>query len=177
MKRHYGSQQTHLSLEGAALYAYSSSDPLEIYELDDGSGIYSYTVKAFGDPETKPMTEEELVETLLSYNQYESLYEATGQESGLVVYDNAEGIICNWSHGNGLPRLLCDEPVYDGRHTLSIVRKWVVKDAAKLLDGDVDLIYDRNDDAEAFFEAGTWTVYIVTDGEETVKVYCPSGWN
>lgn len=64
MKRHYGYQRTRLTLKGAALRAYSSSDPLDIYEIEDDDGECTYTIKAFGDPETKPMTEAELVEML-----------------------------------------------------------------------------------------------------------------
>lgn len=34
-----------------------------------------------------------------------NLQELTGQESGIVIYDEREGIICNWSSINGLPRI------------------------------------------------------------------------
>lgn len=34
-----------------------------------------------------------------------TLQDITGQESGIVLYENGDMIICNWSSINGLPRL------------------------------------------------------------------------
>ncbi len=33
------------------------------------------------------------------------LQELTGQESGIVIYDNKEAVICNWVNIAGYPRL------------------------------------------------------------------------
>lgn len=34
-----------------------------------------------------------------------NLQELTGKESGIVIYDGREGIICNWSSIKGLPSI------------------------------------------------------------------------
>jgi hypothetical protein len=34
-----------------------------------------------------------------------TLYELTGQESGIVIYEDAEGVLCNWSNVFGYPKI------------------------------------------------------------------------
>ena len=60
IKRRYGNVRTHLSLSGKAEDLYSGSDPFEIYEYEDEDGNFTYTYRAWGNPETKHMTEDEL---------------------------------------------------------------------------------------------------------------------
>lgn len=60
MKKRYGDTSTHLTLTDKALNFYSGSDPFDIYEIEAEDGEYRYTFRAFGDPESKPMTEAEL---------------------------------------------------------------------------------------------------------------------
>lgn len=35
----------------------------------------------------------------------ENLQELTRQESGIVIYDGQEGVLCNWSNTEGYPRI------------------------------------------------------------------------
>lgn len=37
-----------------------------------------------------------------------NLQELTGQESGIVIYNGQEGILCKWSSINGLPRIFAN---------------------------------------------------------------------
>ena len=34
-----------------------------------------------------------------------NLQELTGQESGIIIYNEKDGILCNWSSINGFPRI------------------------------------------------------------------------
>lgn len=65
MKRQYGKSRTNLTLSNKASELYSGSDPFEIYEYEDyiedtDEAVYTYSYKAWGDPETRRMTEDEL---------------------------------------------------------------------------------------------------------------------
>lgn len=70
MRREYGMTKTHLSLTSKAEKYYSGATPFDIFEYEvdgpldeDGypEGVeYRYTYKAFGDPESRMMTEDEL---------------------------------------------------------------------------------------------------------------------
>jgi len=42
---------------------------------------------------------------LIELKYYETLQELTGQESGIVLFDNGDAIACNWSSIAGIPRL------------------------------------------------------------------------
>jgi hypothetical protein len=97
-----------------------------------------------------------------------TLEELTGQESGIVIYENG-GILCNWSSINGLPRIFAtgliglDEeiPEVEGEH---------VDDLSYLFDGVTIEIH-------ANFEDDEWpksgTVYQISDD---ITVIAPDGW-
>jgi len=38
----------------------------------------------------------------------ENLQELTGQESGFIIFDDGEVILCNWSSYDGIPRMFGD---------------------------------------------------------------------
>lgn len=59
MKRRYGDVKTHLTLSAKAQDFYSGASPVSIFELDTPEG-YRYTLKLWSDPETEPMTADEL---------------------------------------------------------------------------------------------------------------------
>lgn len=64
MKRRYGDAKTQLTLSDKAFRFYSGSDPIDIYEIEDVDGNCTYTLRLFGDPESEPMSRDELMATL-----------------------------------------------------------------------------------------------------------------
>ena len=99
----------------------------------------------------------------------EDLQELTGQESGIVIYDGREAILCNWSSIKGLPRVFAtgligmgeNIPEVEGEHSDNLV---------DLLDG-ID-IYDYS--AEQSDEPPkSGTVYEINDN---VTVIAPDDW-
>lgn len=65
MKRQYGMKHTNLTLSSKASELYSGSDPFVIYEYEEydeeiDEAVYTYSYKAWGNPETRRMTEDEL---------------------------------------------------------------------------------------------------------------------
>lgn len=54
---------------------------------------------------TQQQTIEWIQEQANSNGKYHTLLDITGQESGLILYNNGDLIICNWSGERGLPRL------------------------------------------------------------------------
>lgn len=99
-----------------------------------------------------------------------TLEELTGQESGIVVYQN-EGILCNWSSVDGLPRMFVtgiiglgeDIPKVKGKH---------VKDLGPYLDG-VEISAVVYDYKEEDHPLNGGTVYDLGDD---VLVIAPDGW-
>lgn len=100
---------------------------------------------------------------------FKNLQELTGQESGIVVYQDREAILCNWSSIDGLPRMFAtgliglgeEIPDVDGEHTDNL---------ADLLNGvNISIAAHYIDDELP--ENGT--VYELSDG---VTVIAPDGW-
>ena len=99
----------------------------------------------------------------------DNLQELTGQESGIVIYDGKEGIICNWSSINGIPRMFVtgiiglgeEIPEIEGVH---------YEDLSSFFDGvDINICADYNDDELP--KSGT--VYEISDD---VTVVAPDDW-
>ncbi len=104
----------------------------------------------------------------------EDLMELTGQESGIIIYDEKEVIICNWQGVNGLPRLdpigygimgLGEEIVQRGR--AKNVRIWPA------INGKT-VIYDRNDDYTLIKTTRPKGTLYHIDGADIIA---PDGWN
>ena len=79
MKHQYGKSRTNLTLSSKANELYSGSDPFVIYEYeeydeDTDEAIYTYSYKAWGNPETRRMAEDELIAEL------EALADAMNEE-------------------------------------------------------------------------------------------------
>ena len=97
-----------------------------------------------------------------------NLQELTGQESGIVIYDGKDGILCNWSSINGFPRIsatgligLGEEiPEVEGEH---------YDDLSGLLEGVNIEIYAYYTDDEL---PKSGTVYQIGD----ITVIAPDGW-
>lgn len=97
-----------------------------------------------------------------------NLQELTGQESGIVIYGN-EGILCNWSSINGLPRILATGLVGMGEEIPKVEGEHL-DDLSGVLDG-VEITVCANYDDEELPKVGT--VYEVDDG---ILIVAPEGW-
>lgn len=71
MKRVYGNTNTHLHLSRKAEEFYRGADMFIVYEYEsedaDGNRVYTYTISAWGDPESQLMTEEQINSILEFY--------------------------------------------------------------------------------------------------------------
>lgn len=98
-----------------------------------------------------------------------NLQELTGKESGIVIYDSKEGILCNWSSDDGLPRIfvtglifMAEEiPKVEGEHT---------DDLGTYLNGIEVYICAEYDEDE---EISSGTVYKLSDD---MIVIAPDDW-
>ncbi len=95
-----------------------------------------------------------------------TLYDITGQESGIVVYDDNEVIVCNWAQESsygGLPRLGPAGGIIVWPGELKVTAKWTVEDVRDALPGKLivdgetygyegmDVLYDLNGDIPALW--------------------------
>lgn len=110
---------------------------------------------------------------LENYNEVENLMELTGQESGIVIYSNQEGLICNWSSINGYPRV---DPIGFGViglcENIPNVEPEYTEDIGMEL-ADINIIYDINNDLNDLYE---WpgSKYIL--GNDIV-IFAPKDWH
>ena len=109
-----------------------------------------------------------------------NLADITRQESGIVVYDNGDAIICNWaSLGDGLPHLLGDTLVCVPSPA-EIIDHGVTDDFAEFDSASWDVIYDANNDAPNLSTSASrwhWWKLHVTGEDADVLVIAPDGWN
>lgn len=104
-----------------------------------------------------------------------NLLEVTGQESGLVLYEGGELIICNWQSIDGLPRL---DPMGFGviglgeELTTDEEPAQIADIGAWLNNIDYDLVYDRNDELSTL-DGQSGKLFSIGD----VRVIAPDGWN
>ena len=80
---------------------------------------------------------------------FDTLFDATNNESGIIIFPNNDVIIGNWTYsGHGVPRLspfgdtLVSTGTIDKAEDKGLVN---IKDYLTGLDG-FDIVYDRNDD-------------------------------
>jgi len=106
----------------------------------------------------------------------ESLYELTGQESGIVIYrESGEIIICNWSSIDGYPRLfggwpigLCEDIPDTAGHPIT------AKTLRALMRTHDNIIYDINNDYPGLLRTKSGGMIYNTP---EVTVIAPTGWN
>lgn len=148
-------------------------------------------VRAWDKEDFDEIWREATEEEIAKYGRYdtdtdaETLQELTGQESGIVIYDSGEMIVCNWSQlgSHELPKVFAgieilgwedeDDVFADADHAET-------NDFRPLLKGK-NLIWDANGDIAAI-ENGTYfwgddfraTVWTLTDG---TIVVAPTMWN
>jgi hypothetical protein len=97
-----------------------------------------------------------------------SLYQLTGQESGIVIY-GSDGILCNWSSIDGLPKMFINTIIGLGEEIPEVNGKHE-NDLSDILDGvDIGVYADYTDDKLP--KSGT--VYQIRDD---VTIIAPDGW-
>ncbi len=98
---------------------------------------------------------------------FKNLQELTGQESGIVLYENG-GVVCNWSSIDGYPRVFVNNVMGLGDDIPGVANEYRSENLSVLI--DVDLIDCGSGDSE-IPEAGQ--VYELEDG---VIVIAPDDW-
>lgn len=99
------------------------------------------------------------------------LQDLTGQESGIVIYNDGDTIITNWSSLHGLPRLFAGVIIGMGGDGLRITAETHIPDISQIIDND-QIIYDINGDASTL--PGTpGTVYTL---EDDTLIIAPDDW-
>lgn len=100
---------------------------------------------------------------------YEDLQELTGQESGIVIFEDKEAILCNWSSIKGIPRMFAGS-VIGMNEEIPEIQGEHADDQESLLDGiDINIYAEYND--EELPKSGT--VYRISDD---ITVIAPDGW-
>jgi len=104
-----------------------------------------------------------------------NLEELTKQESGIVVYSNNEGILCNWASIEGFPRMFIAGLIGMGEELEDDYEVSDIDDLEAEIYA-VNIIYSDMDEdqiAEEFSKKVSAKVYTFEDG---TKVYAPSEW-
>jgi hypothetical protein len=105
-----------------------------------------------------------------------NLQEVTGHESGAIIFEGGDIIICNWSDCDGIPRL---DPFGYGviglGEELEVIENVEVGNCLDELPDNGWLIFDRNDDINDV--VGPGKKYVVECGDTVVSVIVPEEWN
>lgn len=102
---------------------------------------------------------------------YTNLQEMTAQESGVVVHGD-EYLICNWSHGEGLPFAGPWGGVLHIPKEMCVVKRLRMKDIGGHLKG-LECVYDRNEDLEGL-SGWPGMTYEINGG---ALIIAPKDWN
>lgn len=109
-----------------------------------------------------------------------NLRDITGQESGIIVYDDNNVAVVNWSHGEGIPHWLVPlhDPIYMPTEE-EIEDCGLVGDILDELPGDMEIISDRNGDIQDLIHAreigGPTGGHVYQIGKE-YRVISPEDW-
>lgn len=112
-----------------------------------------------------------------------NLFKITGQESGIIIYPEAEVAVVHWADKDGMPHWLTDgaDPVFmplsDSHHDRMLAIR-VVSDIRTMLPQKFQVAYDPFGDIATLFAAqeGTTTSGAVYHVGEII-VIAPEGWN
>jgi hypothetical protein len=100
-----------------------------------------------------------------------NLFELTGQESGVVVYENGNTIICNWSNFDGLPHLLVPIGLFGFEcDDITVEDIGKTENAIEYLE---KVIYDKNEDVYSL-ENHPAIVWKLSNG---TIILAPEGWH
>jgi hypothetical protein len=96
-----------------------------------------------------------------------NLQELTGQESGIVIYNEKDGILCNWSSINGFPRIFATGLIGFGEEIPEVEGEHM--DISGLLENiNIEIHAHYTDEELPKFG----TVYQIGD----ITVIAPDGW-
>jgi len=113
--------------------------------------------------------------------KFSSLEEITNQSSGLVLYENNEMLIVNWSSIVGLPRLAPGGFAVLGLgEMLQIVDIHEVDNIGIFLEqlkGNINILYDVNNNISDLHEYSGKLYQVRTDSNNDVIIIAPEGWN
>ena len=109
-----------------------------------------------------------------------TLMEITGQESGIIIHEDGNTIVCNWSSIEGIPLL-----DLLGINFLGIGQELTLLSSEEIaikefLDEHVkEIAYDRNDDINNIKDSDVGTLYLVAvdSGYMKVKVITHPDWS
>lgn len=111
---------------------------------------------------------------------FDTLFDATNNESGIIIFPNNDVIIGNWTYsGHGVPRLspfgdtLVSTGTIDKAEDKGLVN---IKDYLTGLDG-FDIVYDRNDDYPQIKADDMARLWEIVNNDETLRVFAPVDWN
>ncbi len=113
-----------------------------------------------------------------------TLYELTGQESGILVFECSNIIVAHWMSANddSIPMLspfgndLINFPVKEGTIEAARGTAQEINDVRdEFVDGTV--LYDYNNDVQTLVESDEPTGGVVYTLGNGVKVIAPDGWN
>lgn len=106
------------------------------------------------------------------------LQDITRQESGIIIFDNNEAIVCNWAQiWDGLPRVFCGELV-SSPCKLFVLDQGETKDFESFGADKWDVVYDVTGQAPALAGSSEkWKWYKVQAGDDVVTVIAPCDWN
>ena len=107
---------------------------------------------------------------------FDTLFDATNNESGIIIFPNNDVIIGNWTYsGHGVPRLspfgdtLVSTGTIDKAEDKGLVN---IKDYLTGLDG-FDIVYDRNDDYPQIKADDMARLWEIVNNDETLRVHLP----
>lgn len=169
--------------------------PADKYELEDKlNEIFDRDENAYTDENGTGHTIGEVIDDLMRKLGHEyvgeeeaclnitirgckDLQDVTGQESGVVVHDGT-AIVCNWSHGEGVPTLFVGIAPLNYGSIDSAEHEGVEDTAQWLADHDVDSpAYDANDDWTDLTTPGLAAdIWKVSANGVEVTVIAPKDW-
>ena len=104
----------------------------------------------------------------------------TGQESGIIYFNDKEVIVCHWESvggGRGIPRIEFDGKLMSLGEELSISKEPVRVDVEEWITDDcIEIIYSDVDNPDEFDTRGL-LYNIEVDGKWVAMVLAPDGWN
>lgn len=111
---------------------------------------------------------------------FDTLFDATNNESGIIIFPNNDVIIGNWTYsGHGVPRL---SPFGDALVSTGAIDKAEDKGLINIkaylagLDG-FTIVYDRNNDYPQIGDNDMARLWEIVNNDKTLRVLAPVDWN
>jgi len=108
---------------------------------------------------------------------FSDLREITHQESGIILYESGDAIICNWSACDGLPRVFAGGLI-GLNEKIAVTDQSEGKDISRFSPEEWDIVYDENGDyPDAVNAIDRFRWYKVKANGEEATVIAPLSWN